>query len=293
MSLLLQQTYTELSVKGRGKRAFDIAKDFWMSQKIPWNQIAVFEDKKDKTRFSLTYYFSDFKKARNIQKNARGLAGGLRLTVKILRPKDWAEKWKENYHIFSLGRKFDLIPEWEKNRYRAYLKTPIFLNPRSAFGSGKHESTRFMTRLISEYFVPGMVFLDLGCGTGILSVAAMKLGASSVRGIDIEPYSVKAARENYDLNQGTNGSFQSADIGKLRGVTPVDFIAANLSTDILIQSQKSISKWLKPGGYLAISGVLLKNLKEFKRSFLPTGEFQCLSLLQGRRWTAALFQKRA
>lgn len=290
MNQLLKTTYAELSLKGRGAASFKIAKQFWLEQNIPWNQIAVFEDKKDKTRFSLTYYATDLRKAKRIQKSAKTSSRGLRLDLKILKPKDWADKWKEDYHIFPLGRKFDLIPVWEKAKYSYSRKIPIFLNPHSAFGSGKHESTRLMVRLITRYFTSGEAFLDLGCGTGILSVVASKLGASRVSGFDIDRYSVETARENFLLNRGQDGTFRQADVQRLHKLKPYDFIAANLWTDLLVKIQKSILEWLKPGGYLAVSGILLKNLKEFGASF-NSPELQRLILLKGRRWAAVLYRR--
>ena len=112
---------------------------------------------------------------------------------------DWINNWKKYFHPIPVGEKLLIRPLWEDD-YDAQGRTVLHLEPGLAFGTGTHETTRLCLELLEKYVTPGIDFLDMGCGSGILSVAALLLGAKSAVGVDIDPLAVKTAVENAETN---------------------------------------------------------------------------------------------
>ena len=113
---------------------------------------------------------------------------------------DWINNWKKYFHPIPVGEKLLIRPLWEDD-YDAQGRTVLHLEPGLAFGTGTHETTRLCLELLEKYLVPGCDFLDMGCGSGILAVAALLLGAKSAVGVDIDPLAVKTAVENANTNK--------------------------------------------------------------------------------------------
>ena len=132
--------------------------------------------------------------------------------------------------------------------------------------------------------------LDIGTGTGILALVALKYGASDVLGIDIGPLSVQAARDNMKANRSSFDVLK-ADIKKYRSKKTYDLVAANLITEDLIEHSARIVSFVKEGGLLAVSGISLGNLAKLRKSFssLP---LKCIKISRGQQWTGLLYQKR-
>ena len=146
-------------------------------------------------------------------------------------------------------------PPWVTTPYRNKLE--LIIEPKMAFGTGSHETTRLCIREILKYFKPGQTFFDLGCGSAILSILAAKLGASFARGVDIDPVAVETAKENVTINDVSdrveieNGSIESAEPD-----TPYDFLVANLIKTTIIRLYDEIDSSVKPGGIIVLSGLL-------------------------------------
>ena len=161
---------------------------------------------------------------------SRGDSGSLRSKVRSLGPKDWRDRWQLYFHTMPFGRKFTLVPVWEKKQYdpgHSPGRMPLFLDPCGAFGSGAHETTRLMIRMMESLEGPLESFLDIGTGTGILAAAAAKLGAQRVEGVDIDRASAVAARKNFIMNKGKNGSFFTQDIQQRSSKTVYEMVAAS------------------------------------------------------------------
>ena len=113
---------------------------------------------------------------------------------------DWAHSWQKYYKPMPVGERLYIVPEWERGEPVPAGKAPLYLNPGLTFGTGSHASTQLCLMGLEQYTVPGKPVLDLGCGSGILSIAALVLGASAAAAVDIDPKAVDVAYENAALN---------------------------------------------------------------------------------------------
>ncbi|MGB8251729.1 MAG: 50S ribosomal protein L11 methyltransferase, partial [Anaerolineaceae bacterium] len=120
------------------------------------------------------------------------------ISYQIIKNQNWMEKWKEQYHPIIVGEKLLILPPWLDNPYPQRI--PLRIDPNMAFGTGTHPTTQLCLKLTEKYLRPGMDVIDIGCGSGILSIASRLLGARHVLAVDIDPLSVKATQENAELN---------------------------------------------------------------------------------------------
>ncbi len=215
---------------------------------------------------------------------------GIRIRKKTLRTEDWRDRWKKDLKPFKLTDRFDVIPAWSKSRKRS-PREPLFLDTTLAFGTGLHETTRFMAYLIEQHKGPFQRFLDIGTGTGLLSVIAAKCGAKELWAVDIDPNSVVTARANMKANHLEFDSIQAGDFRQIILEGTFDYVAANIITDELISMKDKIIESVIPGGTLAVSGISLKNLERFRRSF-KNSDLVCRRILRGKAWAAILYKKK-
>lgn len=187
---------------------------------------------------------------------ARGLVPWLTqpLHYRTLREQDWAEAWKEHYGIERAGT-IVVRPAWIDYEASAG-EVVVSLDPGMAFGTGQHPTTRMCLEAVQGRLRPGAAVLDLGTGSGILAIAAVKLGASSCIALDIEEQAVMAARENVDLN-GLSDSIKVI-LGSLDHVTPgaFDVIFANINAGTIIRLAADLRARMRPGGVLLAGGVV-------------------------------------
>ncbi len=254
---------------------------------FPENKLALAEHK---GAYCLSCYTRSAKKAGEIQKKYRLLKERpFRLKVKILKRRDWFDKWKRDYHIRPIGAKFMIVPAWEKSKFKPGRRVPVILEPGSAFGSGYHETTRLMTRLLESLTGKIGSFLDMGCGTGILSVVASKLGATEIVGFDNDRPSAIVAAKNFKENGCRGGTFFCAQLKSLKTRGRFDTVGANLLSRTLLEYRDRIVSRVKPGGFLLVSGIALQNFQAFKRGFSGAG-LVCLKILRGYRWVGVLYR---
>ncbi len=240
----------------------------------------------------LAVYYPSIKKADALTKKIQKLSiGDIDVNVKCLASSDWQDKWKEDFKPFHLSKRFDIVPIWYKDSYTPKRRMPIYIDTTLAFGTGLHETTRFMGRLIERCYPRVESFLDIGTGTGILSIIALHCGIKTVRAMDISLDCIEAARKNFHNNGYDMIDLKTADIGKFKTNKQYDFVAANLVTHDLIKTGKKIVSLVKPGKYLAVSGISLENLKILKDAFQPF-PLRCLKVEKGKKWTAVLYKKK-
>jgi ribosomal protein L11 methyltransferase len=219
---------------------------------------------------------------------------GLRgVKTKVIRRSvsDWSQLWKKGWKPFALTRRFQVIPLWQESRACPPGKQAIYLDTTNAFGTGLHETTRFSAQMIDRLRGRFSSFLDVGTGSGILAIVAGKLGIRDVIAIDIDPAAVKVASKNLKANHLPAENVLAADIGRFRPRRMFDLVVANLVTWDLVAFRNKILPLVKPGGYLIVSGISLKNMPFFREHFRTTTLKQ-LKLKKGREWAAFLFQKK-
>lgn len=169
---------------------------------------------------------------------------------------DWEESWKKYYHTFKIGHRLVIKPSWEE--YSAQEgEVVIDIDPGMAFGTGIHASTRFCLKFVDEYIKGGERIVDAGCGSGILSIAAAKLGAGPILAMDVDEIAVRIARENVCLN-GLDDIIEVAagDIIEELAGREIDHMLANITAEVVNLLVPEAAKVLPPGGYMFCSGIV-------------------------------------
>ncbi len=184
---------------------------------------------------------------------------------------DWAESWKQYYKPVPLGR-VTIVPAWEKYEAREN-EIVVRMDPGMAFGTGTHETTRLVIRLMQDELRGGERVLDVGTGSGILSICASKMGAKWCNAYDIDPVAVKVARDNALSDGCTNITVGVSDL--LRGVDlscgKYDFCVANIVADIIIRMLPDIKNYLREGAPLILSGIIGERADEVRTAVLAEG----------------------
>ncbi len=209
---------------------------------------------------------------------------GLSYQYTLVPKEDWNESWKKGFKPVDVGERFTILPPWEKpNKGRINL----IIDPGMAFGTGHHETTRTCLLLMDKY-APGLPrerFLDVGTGTGILAIAASKLGFHEVLGLDNDPLAVEATRLNGKLNNLPDIDIREGGITAAEGT--FDLITANLFSGVLIRIAPEIASRLTPRGIVTISGILQDQKEEVFASFKKAG-LELLDTLVDRTWISAV-----
>ncbi len=184
---------------------------------------------------------------------------------------DWAESWKQYYKPVPLGR-VTVVPAWEK--YEAKEGEIIVrMDPGMAFGTGTHETTRLVIRLMQDELKGGERLLDVGTGSGILSICASKLGAASCNAYDIDPVAVKVARDNaladgcHNITVGVSDLLRGVDLSEGK----YDFCVANIVADIIIRMLPDVKTYVKSGAPLILSGIIGERAAEVRDAVIKNG----------------------
>ena len=184
---------------------------------------------------------------------------------------DWAESWKQYYKPVPLG-KVTIVPAWERYEAREG-EIVVRMDPGMAFGTGTHETTRLVIRLMQDELKGGERLLDVGTGSGILSICASKMGAKWCNAYDIDPVAVKVARDNALSDGCENITVGVSDL--LRGVDlsggKYDFCVANIVADIIIRMLPDIKDYLKAGAPLILSGIIGERADEVRNAAISHG----------------------
>ena len=177
--------------------------------------------------------------------------------------KDWINNWKEFFHQFYVDDIL-IVPSWEEVKEEDKDKMILHIDPGTAFGTGMHETTQLVIRQLKKYVTRGAEILDVGTGSGILGITALKLGAGHVVGTDLDPCAVPAVAENKEANQIVDETFDMV-IGNIiddkaiqdqAGYEKYDIVTANILADVLIPLTPVIVNQMKKGAYYITSGIL-------------------------------------
>ncbi len=215
----------------------------------------------------------------------------VRVSLKVLKKSDWQERWKKGIKPFSLTQSIIVVPRWNSVKYKKQNKFPIYIDTNLAFGTGLHETTRFMAQIIESCRGKFCSFLDVGTGSGILVIVAKFCGAQKLTAIDIDRQSIAVAKTNLAANDVVNVKLLCADVQKWKHAKRYDFVAANLVTDDLVNFGNKLVSLVAPQKYLAVSGISLKNLPRLQKSFkqLPLKK---IKVLRGKEWSAVLYRRK-
>ena len=196
------------------------------------------------------------------------------LSVRLVHEADWAEAWKEHFPVLRIGRRIVVKPTW-----RRHLPRPddviLALDPGMAFGTGLHPTTRLCLAGLEHWADTGVFeaaprFLDVGCGSGILTIAAGMLGAGELLGVDTDPIAVEATEANARRN-GLRSRIR-ARVGSLpTDEAPFDLVVANLIASLLVALAESLAAELRPGSRLLASGIYVDREAEVRAAFLAAG----------------------
>jgi ribosomal protein L11 methyltransferase len=222
-----------------------------------------------------------------------GLApGGIRIQATRLRREDWAESWKRHFRAMEFGRALLVKPSWIRRQPRAGQQV-VVLDPGLSFGTGQHPTTGFCLEQIVAGRKPGVAqsLLDIGTGSGILAIAAVKLGYRPVEAYDFDPDAVRVARANARQN-GIARRLQIAqrDLTRepLRSVQKFDMVCANLILDLLLSERIRIVNRVCPDGTLMLAGILRKQFPAVVRAYGRLG-FLLKARRQEKEWQSGVF----
>ena len=213
------------------------------------------------------------------------------ITVEGLREEDWANAWRAYYQPVHIGKRLVVVPAWQKYDVQTGEVT-ILMDPGMAFGTGTHETTRLCAAMVEKHMPENSRVLDVGTGSGILSLFALKLGAKTANAYDIDPVAVRVAIENAKDN-GVEG-FTCGVSDLLAGVDlsegPYDFAMANIVADILIRMSENIADYLKVGAKLVCSGIIEGRWEDVKEAMESHGLTLCDEDSEND-WKVLVFQK--
>ncbi len=210
------------------------------------------------------------------------------LAARAVHDADWANAWKAHFPVLRVGRRLVIRPTWRRHR-RAAGDVVLTLDPGMAFGTGLHPTTRLCLAAIEALADDGRLaggsrdgeparVLDVGCGSGILSIAAMRLGADSVLAVDVDPIAVEATRANARRNR-LGRVIRTREGSSPSGEGPFDIVLANLIASLLVTLADGLVADLRPGGTLLASGIFANRERDVVDAFAARG------LVIARRWT--------
>lgn len=194
------------------------------------------------------------------------------LHVRTLREADWANAWKEYFFVHRVGRRTVIVPSWREAEYAAKPgDVVLLLDPGMAFGTGLHPTTRLCLVAAEELVTPDTTVLDVGAGSGILSIAAAKLGARTVEAVEIDPVAARVCEENVARNAvAEQVRVHAGTIGD-QALGQVDVILANITIATLLELHPLLAAHLHPGGIAVLSGVLAERAEELLAALASAG----------------------
>ena len=212
--------------------------------------------------------------------------------------KDWINNWKQYFHQFYVDDIL-IVPSWEEVKAEDKDKMILHIDPGTAFGTGMHETTQLVIRQLKKYVTPDTEMLDVGTGSGILGIVALKLGAKHVLGTDLDPCAVPAVAENKEANQIVDETFDMV-IGNIIddkavqdavGYEKYDIVVANILADVLIPLTPVILHQMKSGGIYITSGIIDEKEKDVVEAVKAAG-LEIVELTHQNAWVSVTARKK-
>ena len=224
------------------------------------------------------FYVTDDEDGRaQLERYTRGL--GWEYTVTPLADNDWAYSWQKYYKPLAIGQRLYVVPEWQREEPVPQGRSPLYLNPGLTFGTGSHASTQLCLEGVEEHTAAGRPVLDLGCGSGILSIAALCLGASTAVAVDIDPKAVDVAYENAALNGIGKDRYtvlagdviSDASLAAELAQEKYHLVLANIVADVIIPLSVRVPQMLAEDGVFLCSGIIDTRAHEVEAALKKNG----------------------
>ena len=223
-------------------------------------------------------------------RHAGAALGAGTISHSFVADEDWAETWKAYIHTEKIGERIVVRPTWEEYTPSAD-EIVIELDPGAAFGTGAHATTAMCLRWLEHLVSPGMRVYDVGCGSGILAVAAAKLGAGEVIAMDYDPVAVSVAEENIRQNNVHNVVACESDLlSACEGAAPAELITANIIADVIIRLFAQLDRHLALGGTLLASGIIDDRIADVEHAAAQHG-FTVLDMTCEKEWAAMIIRR--
>ncbi len=199
-------------------------------------------------------------------------------------PKDFENNWKKYFKSTEIGQRLCICPSWEQYNNKENRRV-LKIDPGAAFGTGTHATTAMCLALLDQFAAPSQTVLDIGCGSGILSIAAVLLGAERATGIDIDPVAVKVAQENAALNGlSAKTEFLVGNLNK-EITNRYSVVCANIVADVIMALAPDVPGLLVPGGRFLCSGIIDSRAEEVRAALLQAG-LQITNTVTESNWVA-------
>jgi ribosomal protein L11 methyltransferase len=214
------------------------------------------------------------------------------LTIRTLGEEDWANAWREHFYVHRAGRRTVIVPTWRVDEYVAQDDDIVLLlDPGMAFGTGLHPTTRLCLRALEDTVRPGSRVLDLGAGSGILAIAAAKIGAAHVEAVEIDPIAVRVCRANVVRNGVEHAvAIREGTLGLAADGDPMyDLAVANITIRVLLDLHDALAGHLRPGALAILSGVLAERTQELVDVLRAAG-WQHERTEQEQDWVAVMLR---
>lgn len=214
-----------------------------------------------------------------------------KVSISEVNEEEWATAWKKYYNPVKISEKFTIVPTWEDYTPVNTDELIIELDPGMAFGTGTHPTTVMCIQALERTVKPGDTVVDVGTGSGVLSIAAAKLGAARIQAMDLDDVAVKVAKLNIKLNKVQNVATVSQN-NLLDGVAEgADIVVANILAEVILRFADDAGKVVKNGGYFITSGIIQQKKEVVKDAVINAG-FEIEEIISMEDWVAIIAQKK-
>ncbi|WP_066399422.1 50S ribosomal protein L11 methyltransferase [Cytobacillus eiseniae] len=213
------------------------------------------------------------------------------VSINEVNEEEWATAWKKYYHPVKISERFTIVPTWEEYTPVSSDELIIELDPGMAFGTGTHPTTVMCIQALERTVQQGDNVVDVGTGSGVLSIAAAMLGAEKVMALDLDEVAVQSAKQNIELNN-VNQIVNVSQNNLLDGVeTGADIVVANILAEVILRFTDDVASVVKQGGYFIASGIIEPKKEEVKEAIIQAG-FEIEEILHMEDWIAIIGKKK-